>query len=856
MNDSAAISVCRALTIFEEVCELDGGARATALDEACAGDAALRAAVERLLAADAATDSPLDRLPDLVTRPEIPGYELLEPIGRGGMGTVHAARRAGADFEQRVAIKLLQTQLADARAVQRFQRERAILARLNHPNIASLIDGGTTANGQPYLVMELVAGDNIVEHCDGAGLDLDQRLALFGQVCAAVHHAHRHLVVHRDIKPGNVLVTAEGHVKLLDFGIAGLLSDAGASAESTRAMTPGYASPEQVRGEPVTTASDVYALGVLLYRLVAGVAPYQVDELSPAAVERAVCEAPIPLPSQRCPEPTRARRLRGDLDTIIARAMHRVPERRYAGAAQLAEDLERYRRQLPIAARADGAGYRLLRMVQRHRLASALAGSLVLALMLFAATMSWQVRQTRIALAAATQERAAAGQVVDFLVGLFELADPTGRRLESITVREMLDRGADQAAHSAPDAPYLRSRLLSAMARVYVNLGDYRRALSLVDGADPALLDDAGRAQLGSVRALALRGTGDIEGARAVMTEAVAAASSDLGPASPTTLQYRFHQATLERDAGSYATARDALAELLPLQEAVLGRDHPDVARTRQQLATAHWLTGDTARAAELYRAALDIQRRVLPDGHPHVASSLAGLAILAHRAGDYAQAIELGSEALAIQQAAYGELHPYVASTSANIGAVLLDAGDLEAARQQLTEALTIQQAIHDGPVPTVASTLNNLGLVELRSGNYPAAESWFRQALQVAEAVYGQRHPQLASSLDNLGLALLRQGDLDGAQLLFQESLSQRETLLGPAHPDTAWSLDHLGELMAARGKTEDAAATYRRALGIRQTTLGDDHELSVATREALAKLCDSAPPACIAQADGADE
>src|SRR5215207_8326514 len=462
--------------VVDAVLDVPSGARAALLDHTCAGDPALRAEAERLVrscddaegfmeepAADYAalfmSDAALvDARSDFRPSPAsaqgalVGPYRIVREAGHGGMGTVYLAERADDQYRKQVALKLVRAGLAsEVDVLRRFRDERQILASLDHPGIARLLDGGVTADGVPWFAMEYVAGTPLDRYCDEHGLTVDERLTLFARVCEAVAFAHRNLVVHRDLKPSNVLVTDDGVVKLLDFGIAKLLQPQPQPEREPitqvgpRAMTPEYAAPEQVRGEPVTTATDVYALGAILYALLTGQRAHRLDRRTAAEVERVVCDTNPEPPSvavtrtidvghadgsreritpERVSEARGTdsgrlrRRLRGDLDTIVLKALHKDPVRRYASADALLEELRRYRAGLPVQARPDSRLYRIGKFVRRHRLGVAAGAAVLLSLVGGLAGTLWQARAASRAAAAASREAAKARAVTEFVVGL------------------------------------------------------------------------------------------------------------------------------------------------------------------------------------------------------------------------------------------------------------------------------------------------------------------------------------------------------------------------------------------------------------------------------------------------------
>ncbi|MGH7528613.1 MAG: serine/threonine-protein kinase, partial [Gemmatimonadales bacterium] len=507
----------RLALIFDDVLELAPEARAAYLDHACAGDAALRAEIDALLAADAgsgdfpeaaeayfpslmgaAADAAQPPAGGLAAGTVIGPYRVVRELAQGGMGAVYLAERADGQFEQRVALKLIRAGLDSVEVQRRFLAERQILARLNHPNIAKLLDGGIAAEGRPWFAMELVDGSPLLAWCDERKLGLTERLRIFEAVCDAVRYAHQNLVVHRDLKPSNILVTTDGRVKLLDFGIAKVLEGGaegqrGSGADvapltrtELRILTPEYAAPEQVRGEPVTTATDVYALGAVLYELLAGQRVHRFDRHTPAEIERVVCETDPEPPSAaamqdvaasaaRRTEPRRLRRLlRGDLDTIVLKALQKDPARRYPSAEALLDDLRRFESGLPIKARPESRTYRLGKFVRRHGVGVAAGTALFLALLAGLGGTLWQAR-------AAAREASRAVAVKDFLVGLFQESDPAQARGRNITADELLARGIQRLDTALTRDPALQSELLGELGKIHRELGLFERADSLLE---------------------------------------------------------------------------------------------------------------------------------------------------------------------------------------------------------------------------------------------------------------------------------------------------------------------------------------------------------------------------------------
>ena len=468
--------------LFDALLDLPPDEQMAFLDRAAANNPELHDEVLLLLRAhrraEGFLDSPAPGVANVLfpSAPDRIGpWRIVERIGQGGMGAVYLAERADGQFEQRVAVKLIHH--ATPGLIRRFLEERRILALLEHPGIARLIDGGVTPGGLPYFAMELIDGEPLTRYCDRHDLSLHQRLELLDQVCDAVSYAHHHLIIHRDLKPGNILVTPAGRVKLLDFGIAKVLSGGnGGPHPDTQvpAMTPEFAAPEQVKGEAVSTATDVYALGVLLYLLLTGSYPYDVRNKSLVELIRIVCEEDPPRPSIRAPH--LARRLRGDLDLIVMTALHKQPARRYQSPADLAEDLRRVSEGRPILARGDSAGYRLRKFVARHRVAVATAAGLV-ALLAAGAARERTLRQR------AEAEARKATAVGEYLVGVFEVGDPYAlerRDGREITARALLDQGARRVDSTLAGQPDVQAQLRTVLGRAYTNLGLFDQATALL----------------------------------------------------------------------------------------------------------------------------------------------------------------------------------------------------------------------------------------------------------------------------------------------------------------------------------------------------------------------------------------
>ena len=619
-------------------------------------------------------------------------YRVERLIARGGMGAVYLAMRQD-DFEQRVALKLVHPELQTAEVLRRFAGERQILARLEHPSIARILDGGTTDDALPFFVMEYVEGVPVDRYCEERGLSLRRRLELFRRICAAVHFAHQNLVVHRDLKPNNVLITAEGAPKLLDFGIAKILEAEPGNAMSGEApMTPAYASPEQLLGRAITTASDVYSLGVLLYRLVSGRPPYRLSGGDMVRNFEIVCrrepEAPSAAVRREEGGRRRARRLAGDVDAIVAKAMRKDPGERYASAMELAQDVERHLADLPVAAHPATWRYRAAKLARRHKLALAVA----LLVVGFAVVTTFLWRQAVHQRAAAERARARAETVSGFLEDLFKSADPDAARGATLTVREALDQGREKLAGELEGEPEVRADLLATLGTVYHNLGltgDARElkeeALRTRRAADPR--DRHGLALDHNNLGRLLYDLGDLAAAEASYAEALAMWER-LGDGANTALALR-NLAAIKAQLGAAGETLELYRRALAIDRRLYGEDDPRVASSLYGLGAHYRLAGDPGRAEPLLRQALRIYRQSLGADHTRVSAVENSLALAFHAQGRLAEARDHFESALETRRRRLGEDHVRTANSEKNLAALLLDQGEVAAAGGLLERAL-----------------------------------------------------------------------------------------------------------------------------------------------------------------------
>jgi serine/threonine protein kinase/Tfp pilus assembly protein PilF len=874
-NDPAA-------AIIEHARSLEPRARDEYVRRACGADETLLSRVMLALGETssqgfwdevAAGESDLREWSTSLEGERIGAYVLTRKLGSGGMGDVYLAERADNEYQQRVAIKLVRSGVFSRQVQGRLRMERQILATLQHPNIARLLDGGRTPDGTPYLVMEHIEGEPIDAYCDRLGLSIEERLKLVRTVCSAVHYAHQNLIVHRDLKPNNILITREGVPKLLDFGIAKLL-DTRQTAQTLalthyeyRVMTPAHASPEQVRGDVITTASDIYVLGVLLYELLTGRRPFQLIGASLIDVERIVCEQEPLAPSamvretlesspelaadiaaRRATTPARlAKQLRGDLDSIVQMAMRKDPDRRYSSAEQLAADLERHLGGKPVLATRDTWIYRTRKFVTRHAIAVTASAAAVAALATFATITFVQAQRIAFERDVAQAERTRAEQVSSFLVELFELSDPSHSRGNQVTARELLDIGARRVSLGLKDQPETRATLLRTIGTVYQSLGLYADSTQLLEEALQSRVRIHGPRHKEVAATLAALGKayceqGDLDRCEARLDEALGMQRELLGEGAIEMAPTLMLQARLAQLRGDLDTAERHYEASLDLYRRHGRERTPDAASVMDELGGLYSYKGEYSRAETLYRAALDIDRQALGNDHPYVGMHVQNLAVALHLAGKLQEAEPLYAESLQILEKVLGERHPQTLDAAANYGRFLHRRGDLKRAGQVLERVVKLDRQARGERHAYVAHDLVSLGLLRLDLLRASEAERDFRAALDIYAETLPAEHPFVASALTGLGRAQLEQGRLSEAEQTLRRAIDMASQLLPGDSPQLASARASLGRVLLAQRQTLEAAPLLRESYPVLVKAHGRDALITRRAREALKLLGES--------------
>lgn len=757
--------------IFSNAIELPKSDRAAFLQNICAGDTELLNEVQSLLDQDSGTDTMLGTVishaAGSLSETEIKEFEgrhigpyrITGLIGQGGMAEVYSAIRDDDQYQKQVAIKLIRNPGA-AFLIKRFQHERQILASLEHPCIARFLEGGTTEDGIPYLVMEYIEGEPITTYCINRSLNIRARLELFRSVCDAIQYAHRNLVIHRDLKPSNILVTSEGVPKLLDFGIAKLLNPdwitdvptVAHTVTSIRIMTPEYASPEQIRGENVTTSTDIYSLGVILYELLTGSRPRDFKTKSLADIERIITEEEPQKPSLAVVKNISAtesrpiadtkklsRELAQDLDNIVMMAMRKEPQRRYLSAEQLSEDINHYLQGRPIRARTPTLSYRAAKFVGRHRIGVAVTAAFLIFALIFVAGILRERSLAEQARIKAEREAARAKAVTEFLQDTFRAGNPFRNKLgRDVTLIEALQNAAKGIETSFKDQPETEADIRNTVGYTFMRLGKY-------DDAEKNLL-----------RALEIR------------------------------------------------------KKLYP-------RDHADIALSLDNMGTLNHEKGNLPQAEKYFQEALAMRRNLYPNGDKLVSDSLNNMGVLLHDEGKLAEAEKTYRECLEMRYKFYGPESDETASTITNLGAVLIEKENFPAAESMMRKALELDRKRWGDNHPNVAFSTNNLAFCLEKQGKIDEAAPLYKKVAEMNPKLLGPEHPITSRGMCNLGRILMLQGNLQEAEPILRKALELQKRIMEPNHPQTANTMMTLAQVLQRKDQCTEAEPLYRDAIEI---------------------------------------
>ena len=845
--------------IFNDVVSAPAGERSARIDAACAGDDELRRDVEALLAqheADgdairssieiAAVDA-LETHNDIGPGQTLGAWRLRRLLDRGGMASVYLADRAEADYDQQAAIKVISPALISADDLQRFGDERRILARLQHKYISRLIDGGTTDDGVSWLAMEYVRGERIDEYCDSHRLDLRSRLALFLKVCAAVHDAHRNLVVHRDIKPSNILVDDNGDPKLLDFGVARLFDDSrpDLTVVGQRAMTPRYASPEQLRGQPLTTATDIYSLSVLLYELLAGTSPYSVDTTDAVALQTAICEGEREPPSKAVQRSERfgqapaagrrlTRDLQGDLDNIVVIGLRHEPERRYASVQALADDIRRYLRNEPVMARPDTWHYRAGKFARRNRVPLATAVVMLVIIAMLSGLFVDRVIAERDAAEAA---RARAEEMSAFLQELLGGADRFASAGEAVTVRDILDSGAERVRTELADQPIEQARMMQTIADTYHALSLYEPALELTEQAYDIRLRELGPDHVETLQSMRGRGLlgylsgGDISASIRLLEETRDLQIASLGEGSHEVAATRRELGNALRNDGSNSRALDEFRIAYQVLTALpAGHEHHRYeADLLNQIGNTFDALGEPEQALASYQQAIDLLRQREQESDPLYGALLNNIGLVHRRAGRLDEALSYMEPAVEHTRRILGEQSEDYEVQLSSLGRTLAQMGRFEQANDYLLRASAVGETLYGTDHPYYAWGLVNKARLRQLEGNHIDAVRLLDRAIAIYRDAYGDYHPFLAAAEVGLSDSRIELGDPASAEQLVRATLERmREVPDHERHVEALGTAVH-GRALGRLGRSDEALALLESSVASLRGMLGDEHQLT---------------------------
>jgi eukaryotic-like serine/threonine-protein kinase len=819
----------RVESLFAQAVEMDDpNTRETFLGTECAGDAELKTEVESLLAAAEGADGyfaslagrlglptgDLDQDGEAVVGQMVGPYRLQALIGEGGMARVYLADRDDGQFRREVALKVVKFGHHTQEVIARFRHERQILASLDHPNIARLHDGGVTDDGRPYLVMEHIDGKRITDHCREGGLPFPDRVTLFLDVCAAVRDAHRALVVHRDLKPSNILVTEDGTPKLLDFGIAKILTseydpDAPVTRTEMRVLTPEYAAPEQIRGLPVTTQTDIYGLGVVLYELLAERRPLDLSGLAPGEAEQVLLTQEPEAPSKFGGTPGRIAR---DLDAVALKALEKATQDRYGSVEALMDDLTAALEGRPMTAKHMGPAERATRYLRRNWLASSVVAAFAVTLAGWSVSSATQRSQLQDALqvaeaerATAIDERAVAEGVTDFVEDLFRSANAvreSPERRDTLPVSMFLGDAAERVRDDLADQPVVQARLLGLLGRYNRGLGNYETATSLLGeslSGQRALHPDndhpdvaAALRQLGSMY-LSMGRPADGE---PIIREALEMRrrltdGDDAGLASDLS-----NLASALQNQGRLDEARPIYDSAIAMTERLAVPDSASLLSMYNARGVLAFRMQDMDTALDIFGKLVELQRARLDPGHPSLGREIQNLAFLKLRQGDAEGALAGFEEAMSILEPAIGSAHPEVAATRGNLARALFQVGRKEDAEREFARSIQDRRSAGLGESPPTANTLGHYGNMKLELGEVETALALFTEALGINKKAFGAMHPAVGMVGASRGLALCRLGRMDDGRRAYESAITVLEAVFPPDDPRTESARNHLAK------------------------------------------------------------
>lgn len=733
------------------------------------------------------------------TGKKIGNYRILELIGHGGMGSVYLADRADEMYQLKVAFKVIRRGMNTPSNIARFKRERAILANLDHPGIAKLLDGGITEDGLPYMVMEYVEGTPLYDYCDDKRLSIQERLTLFKSICDAVQHAHQNAIIHRDLKPSNILVTGQDQIKILDFGIAKLVEPE--STEQTlyqtqtgaRLLTLGYAAPEQVKGKNITTATDTYTLGILLFELLTGAHLHNLEDKNFSEIEQVIRTQTPPTPSAKIKKLPRKQQedaavnrnsdpsslidmLQGDLDAIVTKALRKEPEARYGSTEKLLEDLDRREQNRPIIAREDTFRYKIKKFIKRHKTAMI---SIASTLLIVAGIVGYYTVQLSQEKDIAQRETRKAEEVTAFLTDLIETNYPENAQGDTITVREFLDRGFDRV-QELDESPEVKAHVMQVMAHTYRSLGEIDKAGTLIGQAveihDTLNIQAADKAKTYNVHGLILRDQGDMKQAEKAMENSLNLYRSIENTNSEEFTKLLRDLAYIKRGNGNYDEAANLARRALEIEEEIFKDPNINSAETHYVLASILRHQKKYEMSKENQLKSLQIIEAEIDGPHPGKVSNYNNLAIIYEIQDSLNKAEYYYRKSLTMAKELYHSFHPEIANIVSNFSTVLLQQGKIDSAQVLIERAIEVTKKNRPNH-PRLGEYLSDYANIYTHSSEYPKADSLYDKSLEILRLNYKDNHPDIVSVMHNKARNLHLMGKKDEARKLLNHVVEFRQ-------------------------------------------------------------------------------
>ncbi|MDZ7719306.1 MAG: serine/threonine-protein kinase [Balneolaceae bacterium] len=784
-------------TIVDDVLQLPEDQRQTFIEERCKDDNKLKCEVTELLESITESEGWLENPeeyksglyeeitndteisgPDLsLIDKKIGSYTIKKKIGEGGMGSVYMAERTDDEFDHRVAIKIIRKGFASRENILRFKREQQILAGMNHPGIARLFDGGVTEEGYPYIIMEYINGTPITEYCNRNRCTVDEKISLFIQVLEAVRHAHENLVIHRDLKPGNILVTDSGDVKILDFGISKLLEEDESpviTRTGARLLTLKYAAPEQIRQTNITTATDLYALGIIFYELFSGEIPFNLEDKTRYESEQIILNESPPKPSSKATSNHQKNILSGDLDAIALKAIRKEPEERYRVANEFLNELKNYQNGLPVSARNDTLRYRSQKFLKRNRRAIAVAVGIILLIIGFAGFYTWNITQER---NLARLEAEKAENVKNLLVELFQGNDPITGDGESITLEELLASGTDEIINRELEPP-VKIELLLTLATIYQNITEFEKAQQLA-------------------------------------AESLNLAQKHFGENSILVADSYIKLGGLEHDLGNYEEGREFFLKAKKILDEQASESHPLYATLYNHLGHAEEQLGNYDSSHSFFRKSIDVLKNQAAVDSSLFIRDIKSLARGYYRIDNYQKGDSLLLEALEASKSFHGEDDVITSSILGDLGMYKMTQAEYDEARNYYNQSLQIKEKVYgeDGH-PNYTATLTNLGTLENQLGNYAVAESLFIKTMNIDEKLFGRDHPYVAMSKSHLASIYFEWEDYEKAKRYREDAMDIYLDAYGDDHYYLAAMYKNYGKLLSAMGDYRQAELYFEKS------------------------------------------